>query len=270
MKFSSDRKINYKALFSTTTYSLLNVAMVIAAWVAVVAINSPLLALFIILLGKWRVFAVKRRYWTANIQSNMVDYIVGFSYVVIMSNVGVENVFSQTLLAILYTAWLLFIKPQSSIKFIKIQALVGMFTGLSALSAVSYDWAPLTSLALVAMIAYFSFKHATAHVDGMNHTFFGLMWALMLSELAWILLNWTTAYSVRVGVFLALGDFKVSQLAIISTILSGVAWTVIDKEIGNLREDAKSFFFDNKLPIIFSIIMTLGLIFLFSQATIGL
>lgn len=270
MKFLSEGKINYKALLSTVTYNLLNVAMVIAAWVSIVAIGSPILAFFVILLGKWRVFAVKRRYWTANIQSNMVDYIVGFSYVAMMTSVGVENILSQTLLAILYTTWLLFLKPQSSVKFIKIQALVGLFAGLSALSAVSYEWSPLVSLVFISIIAYFSFKHATSHVEGMNHTFFGLIWALVISELAWVLSNWTTAYSVRIGSFLVFGDFKVSQLAIISTILSGVVWNVLDKEIDHLREDTKSFFFDNKLPIIFAIIMILGLIFLFSQATIGL
>ena len=38
-------------------------------------------AIMIVLLAKWRMFAVKPRYWVTNLKSNLVDIFVGVSVV---------------------------------------------------------------------------------------------------------------------------------------------------------------------------------------------
>src|SRR5580700_1106754 len=58
------------------------------------------LALTIILLSKWRMFAVRPRYWLANLRANAVDIIVGVSFLVLMVHTGTE--IWQLILAALY------------------------------------------------------------------------------------------------------------------------------------------------------------------------
>src|ERR1700722_11517154 len=60
------------------------------------------LALAIILLSKWRMFAVRRRYWPANIRANDIDIIVGVSAVIFMSQTS--SSLWQLLWAVFYGA----------------------------------------------------------------------------------------------------------------------------------------------------------------------
>jgi len=66
-----------RSLLSELIYIVLNVALAVGLLVIVWAIASPYAAFALVLLSKWRVFAVRPRYWFANLQANMVDVIVG-------------------------------------------------------------------------------------------------------------------------------------------------------------------------------------------------
>src|SRR5579864_9010093 len=79
---------------------------------AFVRMHFVQLALAIILLSKWRMFAVRPRYWPANIRANAVDIIVGVSFLVLMVHSGTQ--LWQLILALLYAVWLLVIKPGTS------------------------------------------------------------------------------------------------------------------------------------------------------------
>jgi hypothetical protein len=62
------------------------------------------LGLGLVLLAKWRTFAVKPRYWWANLRANSVDMMTGFAVVVFMHQ---TNSFGWWVLwAVAYTAWL--------------------------------------------------------------------------------------------------------------------------------------------------------------------
>src|SRR5665213_3005631 len=69
-----------------------------------VRLNFVQLALSVVVLSKWRMFAVKPRFWAANVRANAVDMMVGLSLVVFMSHAGL---LWQFVWAIAYGAWLL-------------------------------------------------------------------------------------------------------------------------------------------------------------------
>src|ERR1700712_27429 len=70
------------------------------------------LALSLILLSKWRMFAVRPRFWLANIRANAVDIIIGVSVLAFMVGTASEGL--QLLWAALWATWLIVIKPKAS------------------------------------------------------------------------------------------------------------------------------------------------------------
>ena len=107
------RFVKRRSLLSETVYILLNVALAAVIFTLVLTVQNVWLALGVALLSKWRVFAVRPRYWWVNIISNMVDIIVTISYVVMLY--AAQNVVAlQITLLLLFIFWLLIIKPRSS------------------------------------------------------------------------------------------------------------------------------------------------------------
>src|SRR5690606_10662203 len=111
------RAVKRRSLVSELVYVLLNVGLAVAVLLVVWAIESPLPAFALILLSKWRVLAVRPRYWFAHVQANAVDLIVSLSLVVLLysaGSIGSENgTVAQVILAGLYALWLLALKPRT-------------------------------------------------------------------------------------------------------------------------------------------------------------
>ena len=87
-----------------------------------VRINFFQLALAIILLSKWRMFAVKPRYWPANIRANGVDIIIGVSIVFFM--IHTNSLLWQLVWTALYVTWLTVIKPMATVLGVSSQAML--------------------------------------------------------------------------------------------------------------------------------------------------
>jgi hypothetical protein len=206
-----------RSVISELVYIILNVALAIAVLGVVWAIESPLPAFALILLSKWRVLAVRPRYWFANVQANLVDFIVSLSVVVLLY-AATEAVVVQILLTILYIVWLLYVKPRSKRLFVAIQAGTAIFLGVTALLSVSYGW--MSSLVVVCMwlIGYSAARHVLSSYDETHVTFYSLIWALVIAELGWLMYHWTFAYTLP-----GVGDIKLSQTAIIMLGMSFLA-----------------------------------------------
>lgn len=206
-----------RSVISELVYIILNVALAIAVLGVVWAIESPLPAFALILLSKWRVLAVRPRYWFANVQANLVDFIVSLSVVVLLY-AATEAVVVQILLTLLYIAWLLYVKPRSKRLFVAIQAGTAIFLGVTALLSVSYGW--MSSLVVVCMwlIGYSAARHVLSSYDETHVTFYSLIWALLIAELGWLMYHWTFAYTLP-----GVGDIKLSQTAIIMLGMSFLA-----------------------------------------------
>lgn len=146
----------------------------------------------LIILSKWRMFAVKPRHWPANIRANAVDIIVGISSLVFMihSDSGVLQLFW----AVAYGAWLLVLKPQSSDLGIALQALAAQATGLAAMF-IAWDSSPL--YALVAggwVISYVSARHFFGNFEEPLARYLTASWAYATAALVWIMGHWLLFY----------------------------------------------------------------------------
>ncbi|HSX36622.1 MAG TPA: hypothetical protein VLG13_00670, partial [Patescibacteria group bacterium] len=110
-----------------------------------VRLNFVQLALVMIVLSKWRMFAVRPRFWPANVRANAVDLMVGISAVLFMTHSS--TVLMQFVWTLLYGFWLVVIKPKTSGLMVSVQAGIGQ---LAALSALYLAWSngPLYGLTL--------------------------------------------------------------------------------------------------------------------------
>src|SRR5438105_3414693 len=71
--------------FSHIFYLALNGLLPVLAYI-LVRIDFVAVAIFLIFLSKWRMFAVRPRYWVTNLISNGVDVMVAISLVVFMAS----------------------------------------------------------------------------------------------------------------------------------------------------------------------------------------
>lgn len=206
-----------RSRLSDILYVILNVALAVALLVIVRYGQSPWLAIAIVLVSKWRALAVKPRFWFANIVANMVDMIVGLSYITLLYMTGGEIV-PQVILAVLYVVWLLFVKPRSKKSIVTLQAGVAIFFGVMALSAVSFSWDASIYVALLWLIGYSAARHVLGNYDEPLTTIYSLICGLVFAEIGWAGYHWLFAYPIP-----GMGGIKIPQLAIIVTLFSFIA-----------------------------------------------
>lgn len=206
-----------RTLLSEVAHIGLNIALAVAILAVVLAIESPLPALVLVLLSKWRIFAVRPHYWVANLLANMVDIIVSVSFVVLLY-AAAGALGAQVVLTLLYIGWLVLLKPRSERFLVELQAGVGVLFGVSALMQVSYSW--VASLVVFGMwvIGYAAARHVLGAYKEAHTTLLSLIWGLVIAELGWLVYHWTFAYDLVVA-----GDIQLSQAAIFATLLSFLA-----------------------------------------------
>lgn len=191
--------------FSGIAHITLNILLPLIVFVFV-RINFVQLALAVILLSKWRMFAVRPRFWAANIRANAIDIIVGVSLLLFMTHSGSQSL--QFLWAVLYGVWLVFIKPASSPLLVSIQAVIGLVCGLMALF-LSWAAAPLYGLVLATgLICYLSARHFFDSFDEPYAKLLAYIWGYFGAALVWVLGHWLIFYgqiSQPVLLLLAIG-----------------------------------------------------------------
>lgn len=151
-------------------------------------------AMALILLSKWRMFAVRPRYWLTNIVANAVDLIVGLSVVVFMDHT--TNGLYQLLWAVAYSVWLVFIKPGSSAFSVSVQACISQAVGVTALYMA---WVQAPTLGMVVgtwIVAYMSARHFFTSFEDEYASFYGHVWAYFSAALVWLLGHWLLFYGV--------------------------------------------------------------------------
>jgi len=152
------------------------------------------LALATILLSKWRMFAVRPRFWIANIRANAVDIIVGISFLLFMVNSSSQLL--QLVWTLLYILWLVVLKPASSTLMISLQALVALLTGLMALF-ISWGDGPLYGLVFITgLICYLSAHHFFDSFDEPYARLLSYMWGYFGAAVVWVLGHWLLYYGI--------------------------------------------------------------------------
>lgn len=174
---------------ASSVHSLLKLLLPVSAFV-LVSVDLVILAFLLVLLAKWRVLAVKMRYWGINIRSNLVDVIVGFAVVEFMSQTPIQGRLSWL---VFYIVWAFFIKRLSSYNGAAIQAFIAQVLGVSALfySFQAFDLAPM-------MVAVWFISHSSAqhvlNIANDNQSGIAHVWGLFSLQLVWILYHWQTWY----------------------------------------------------------------------------
>ena len=137
-------------------------------------------------------FAVRPRYWLANIRSNGVDIIVGISLLIFMTHTG--SAYWQLLWVAIYIFWLTILKPGSSTLSVSIQALIGQFLGLMAMF-IWFSGAPLYQLIIVSwIICYLAARHFFTIFEESFTSLYSHTWAYFAASLTWVLGHWLLFY----------------------------------------------------------------------------
>ena len=148
----------------------------------------------LVLLSKWRMFAVRPRYWPANLRANGVDLTVGFATVIFMANSNAASM--QLLWAGVYAVWLILIKPGSSVWKTSLQAFIAQTVGLIALFLALGD-APLYILVLLVwMICYGAARHFFTSFEESYTALYAHTWGYFSAALTWLLGHWLVYYGL--------------------------------------------------------------------------
>lgn len=186
-------KIKPASGFSKVVYLVFNVFLPLAVFV-LVRTDFIQLALALILLSKWRMFAVRPRFWPANIRANAVDIIVGISFLVFIVNSGSQ--LAQLVWTLAYILWLVVLKPASGSLLIAAQAFVGLVAGLMALF-VGWDAGPLYGLVfMTGLICYLAAHHFFDSFDEPYAKLLSYGWGYFGAALVWVLGHWLLYYGV--------------------------------------------------------------------------
>ena len=163
-----------------------------AAVFVLVRLNFVQLAFSIIVLSKWRMFAVRPRFWAANIRANAVDLMVGLSIVLFLTHN--DNLLWQALWTVFYAVWLLAIKPRSGTPMIILQSFVGQFTALSALY-LAWSNGPVYGLTLLSgLFCFLAARHFLDAFDEPYARMLAYVWGYFGAALAWLLSHWLLFY----------------------------------------------------------------------------
>ena len=255
--------VRKRSFLSEAVYTVLNIALAVAVVVVIRYTGAVGFAIGLVVLSKWRVFAVRPRFWWANLRSNLVDFIVSISFVLHMFIVNDSNIVESqkllllAILTMLYIGWLLFIKPRSKRSYIAVQAGAAVFLGTSALYALSYNW-PASAVVLVMwLVGYTAARHILSAYDDETHgLFLSLAWGVILSELAWVAYHWTIAYNLP---FVA--TLHIPQVAILATLMSFLAF----KSYDSFHKHSKIRINDIILPLLFTLGVAVLLLTIFNR-----
>lgn len=220
------------SLFSETIYVLLNITLAILALYLVDLFSGvPVLAYLLIALSKWRVFAVRPRFWFDNLQSNVLDLLLGLSVVTLLSETR-QIFIAQLIIVLLYIGWLIGLKPRTKRLAVLSQAVVAQFFAITALYSVAISWPSWAVAASMWLIGYVTVRHALTPFEERDTTLFSLIWGLVVAEIGWLAYHWTIAYAV-VGTQQMI---KIPQVAVVISLLGYFVF-----QLYNTYYDKKSF-----------------------------
>ena len=238
---------------SSAVHVLLNILLGMGAVLVTVFSANPALGIILVVMSKWRVFAVRSRYIWINVKSNLVDLIVGLSVVLLSYYAGSSLMPVHIVLMVVYVIWLTVIKPMSSENANLAQSLIAVFLGISASTIMTANLNSSAAVLLAFLIGYAVSRHVLVQTESENFTLTTMACGLVFAEIAWLCHSWEIIYSF--------GDtgIKIPQAAIILTIFAFV-YNYARQAMIRYRED---FRFKNIVgPVVFGTLL-IGIIVIF-------
>lgn len=228
---------------SESAYVALNIGLAITLFIIVLGVQSPWLAFAVVLLSKWRIMAVRPRFWFANVMANTVDIIVGLSMVVLLYGAS-GSVWLQAVITLAYIGWLLFIKPRSKRIFVAYQAGIAVFLGITALSMVSFAWNIFFFVLAMWIIGYIAARHVLGSYDEPLTSIYSLVTGFIAAEMGWIGFHWLMAYPLP-----GFGSIRFSQLALFTVLFCLIA----ERAYGSYHKHGAVRRADITLPILLTV-----------------
>jgi hypothetical protein len=177
--------------FAHPIYVGLNVLLPFLALI-LVRINFVSVAIILVLLAKWRIFAVQPRYWLANIVASGVDIIVGITFVLFMANTA--SGWWQFFWTLAYIGWLVGLKPRSDVLSVSAQAMIGQLLGLEVIY-LKFGDTSLSGLVLGTwIVTYLVARHFLTSFVEPHTSLLAHLWGYFAASLAFILGHWLLFY----------------------------------------------------------------------------
>jgi hypothetical protein len=205
------RAASRRTFLSELIYIALNVLLAVGVLALVRVFDPPWLAVVLVLLSKWRILAVRPRFWFQHVQTNLVDILVGLSAVALLYQ-SAASLGMQVFITLLFIAWLVVLKPRSRRRDMALQAGVAQFAGLTALASFSYLLPSAVVVVAAWLIAYASARHFLSSYDEDNIELSSLAYGFIFAELAWLYYHWMVAYPIP-------GGLAIPQLAIVGMLV---------------------------------------------------
>jgi hypothetical protein len=184
-------KIKPKHGFSHLIHVGLNLALPLVAYI-LVRTDFVSIAILLVLVSKWRMFAVQARYWIANLIANGVDIMVGIALVLFMASTA--SGWLQLFWALIYGVWLVWLKPRSDVLSVSAQAMVGQLLGLSVLYLKFGDSSLFALVLGTWLVAYIAARHFLTSFEEAHTALLAQVWAYFAASLAFILGHWLLFY----------------------------------------------------------------------------
>lgn len=212
---------------------ILNLTLVVSVLGLVLIFNSPYLAYLAVILSKWRIFAVRPRFWWTNLKSNLLDITLGMSIVtLIWQNTGWFAV--QVMFCVAFAIWLVFLKPLNKHVALVAQAGIMQFVALWALFTIAYSLPQIVVVVVAAVVGFVASHHViNIFAEEFEDTLLNLSWAFAVAVLGWITWYWTIAYT----------PLRVPQISLVVTLLGFWALAIYQtlyKESVGQRVDKKA------------------------------
>lgn len=170
------------------------------------------LAFGLLILSKWRMFAVRTRYWLANIRLNFVD--IAFGAGIIIAMMSSDTMLMQLVWTGVYLVWLLYIKPSSSKLMVAMQAVLAQVLFLGAFLERYGHYHSLIIVAVFWVVAYFSARHFLAGFDEDKPGLLSSVWALFAAELGWLSSHWLVFFGTVAQPVVLLGAISVGMTSL--------------------------------------------------------
>lgn len=186
---------------SEVIYIGLNALLPLTVLALVRLFDPPYLAVLLVLLSKWRIFALRPRFWWANVKANLVDVLVGISAVGLLYLAGNEHLWLQILITILYCAWQVGLKPKSDMHGVMLQAGVAQFVSLLVL----FHFYRLPEAVVIMgcwLVGYVCARHMISNYEEPYIELMAALWGLFVMELGWLCYRWTIVYNLGLPILI--------------------------------------------------------------------
>lgn len=218
---------------------ILLVALMPVLFLVLIRLEFVAAAFTIFILSKWRIIAVRPRYWFTNLTLGLVDIMFGLG--VLIAIISTDNPSFQVIWTVLYAFWLLYVKPQSSKFFMGVQSIAAqtVFLGVIVHRYSHYD--ALVFVTLFWVVCYFAAKHFLSAFDEDGLQIMAGVWGLFAAQIGWIASHWLIFFGV------------IAQPVLLISILSIAAMSLYYLD----HEDRLSLFARRQILLTTAIILTI-------------